>query len=205
MKYRGFYIDETETTDVLRPTETGSEKCDGIWFRLYADSDYGIQIDDFIGAYGHEIENSEESVEQFVKTYIDQYYAEYKEQQFRLLLEKDYKDYVYDVKQFDEDFDIVEDAEEIANMKRAYECLKDFKGITLEEMEYLVTLRRPLETVCNYFSYDKEQFAKEFTECIKMVAQEQKNNYGLVEEYEDHDEKVIDTVEPEVDAGMTMQ
>lgn len=205
MKYRGFYIDETETTDVLRPTETGSEKCDGIWFRLYADSDYGIQIDDFIGAYGHEIENSEESVEQFVKTYIDQYYAEYKEQQFRLLLEKDYKDYVYDVKQFDEDFDIVEDAEEIANMKRAYECLKDFKGITLEEMEYLVTLRRPLETVCNYFSYDKEQFAKEFTECIKMVAQDQKNNYGLVEEYEDRDEKVIDAVEPEEDAGMTMQ
>lgn len=205
MKYRGFYIDETETTDVLRPTETGSEKCDGIWFRLYADSDYGIQIDDFIGAYGHEIENSEESVEQFVKTYIDQYYAEYKEQQFRLLLEKDYKDYVYDVKQFDEDFDIVEDAEEIANMKRAYECLKDFKGITLEEMEYLVTLRRPLETVCNYFSYDKEQFAKEFTECIKMVAQDQKNNYGLVKEYEDRDEKVIDAVEPEEDAGMTMQ
>lgn len=205
MKYRGFYIDETETTDVLRPTETGSEKCDGIWFRLYADSDYGIQIDDFIGAYGHEIENSEESVEQFVKTYIDQYYAEYKEQQFRLLLEKDYKDYVYDVKQFDEDFDIVEDAEEIANMKRAYECLKDFKGITLEEMEYLVTLRRPLETVCNYFSYDKEQFAKEFTECIKMVAQDQKNNYGLVEEYEDRDEMVIDAVEPEEDAGMTMQ
>ena len=205
MKYRGFYIDETEATDVLRPTETGSEKCDGIWFRLYADSDYGIQIDDFIGAYGHEIENSEESVEQFVKTYIDQYYAEYKEQQFRLLLEKDYKDYVYDVKQFDEDFDIVEDAEEIANMKRAYECLKDFKGITLEEMEYLVTLRRPLETVCNYFSYDKEQFAKEFTECIKMVAQDQKNNYGLVEEYEDRDEKVIDAVEPEEDAGMTMQ
>lgn len=205
MKYRGFYIDETETTDVLRPTETGSEKCDGIWFRLYADSDYGIQIDDFIGAYGHEIENSEESVEQFVKTYIDQYYAEYKEQQFRLLLEKDYKDYVYDVKQFDEDFDIVEDAEEIANMKRAYECLKDFKGITLEEMEYLVTLKRPLETVCNYFSYDKEQFAKEFTECIKMVAQDQKNNYGLVEEYEDRDEMVIDAVEPEEDAGMTMQ
>ena len=205
MKYRGFYIDETETTDVLRPTETGSEKCDGIWFRLYADSDYGIQIDDFIGAYGHEIENSEESVEQFVKTYIDQYYAEYKEQQFRLLLEKDYKDYVYDVKQFDEDFDIVEDAEEIANMKRAYECLKDFKGITLEEMEYLVTLRRPLETVCNYFSYDQEQFAKEFTECIKMVAQDQKNNYGLVEEYEDRDEMVIDAVEPEEDAGMTMQ
>jgi len=205
MKYRGFYIDETETTDVLRPTETGSERCNGIWFQLYADSDYSIQIDDFIGAYGHEIETSEESVEQFVKTYIDKYYAEYKEQQFRLLLEKDYKEYVYDVKQFDEDFDIVEDAEEIANMKRAYECLKEFKGITIEEMEYLVTLRRPLETVCNYFSYDKEQFAKEFTECIKMVAQDQKNNYGLVEEYEDRDEKVIDAVEPEEDAGMTMQ
>ena len=204
MKYRGFYIDETETTDVLRPTETGSERCNGIWFQLYADPDYSIQIDDFIGAYGYEIEDSEESAEQFVKTYIDKYYAEYKEQQFRLLLEKDYKDYVYDVKQFDEDFDIVEDAEEIANMKRAYECLKEFKGITLEEMEHLVSIRRPLETVCNYFSYDKEQFAKEFTECIKMVAQDQKNNYGLVEEYEDREEKVIDTAEPEEDAGITM-
>ena len=37
-----------------------------------------------------------------------------------------------------------------------------------------------------------------------MVAQDQKNNYGLVEEYEDREEKVIDTAEPEEDAGMTM-
>lgn len=205
MKYRGLYITGEETNDVPRFNDKGSVICDGIWFRIYADSGYQIEMDDFKAAYGFDMERSEESVEKFLAEHIDKFYPEYKEQQFRLLLEKDYKDYVYDVKQFDEDFDIAEDAEEIANMKRAYECLKDFKGITLEEMEYLVTLRRPLETVCNYFLYDKEQFAKEFTECIKMVAQDQKNNYGLVEEYEDRDEKVIDTVEPEEDAGMTMQ
>ena len=204
MKYRGFYIDETETTDVLRPTETGSEKCDGIWFRLYADSDYGIQIDDFIGAYGHEIENSEESVEQFVKGYIDQYYAEYKKQQFRLLLEKDYKDFVYDVKQFSEDFDIIDDAEQIANMKKAYENIKNLDSVSLEDMEYLVTIRRPLETICNSFSADDNQFVKEFSECIKEVAQEKRCNYGMIEEYENAEEKDITEDEPTESAGMTM-
>ena len=204
MKYRGFYIDETETTDVLRPTETGSEKSDGIWFRVYADSDYGIQIDDFIGAYGHEIENSEESVEQFVKGYIDQYYAEYKKQQFRLLLEKDYKDFVYDVKQFSEDFDIIDDAEQIANMKKAYENIKNFDSVSLEDMEYLVTIRRPLETVCNSFSADDNQFVKEFSECIKEVAQEKRCNYGMIDEYENAEEKDITEDEPTESAGMTM-
>ncbi len=204
MKYRGFYIDETKTTNVLRPTETGSEKCDGIWFRLYADSDYGIQIDDFIGAYGHEIENSEESVEQFVKGYIDQYYAEYKKQQFLLLLEKDYKDFVYDVKQFSEDFDIIDDAEQIANMKKAYENIKNFDSVSLEDMEYLVTIRRPLETICNSFSADDNQFVKEFSECIKEVAQEKRCNYGMIDEYENAEEKDITEDEPTESAEMTM-
>lgn len=204
MKYRGLYISREEANDVPRFNDKGRVICEGIWFRVFADNDYQVEMDDFKAAYGFDMERSQESVEKFLTEHIDKFYPEYKEQQFRMLLEKDYKDYVYDVKQFDEDFDIVEDAEEIANMKRAYECLKDFKGITLEEMEYIVTLRRPLETVCNYFSYDKNRFAEEFMQCIKVVAQEQKNNYGLVEEYEGCDEKVIDVVEPE-ESRITMQ
>lgn len=204
MRYRGLYISSEETNDVQRFNDKGRVICDGIWFRVFADHEYEIEMDDFKAAYEFDMERSEEGVKEFLKGHIDKFYQEYKEQQFRMLLEKDYKNYVYDVKQFDEDFDIIEDAEEIANMKRAYECMKNFKGITLEEMEYLVALRRPLETVCNYFSYDKNHFAEEFTQCIKMVAQDRKNNYGLVEEYEDRDEKVINAEENEM-SGMTMQ
>ena len=205
MKHKGIYIDETDMREVLRETDTGNVICKGICFSLFADHDYQIKMDDFIGAYGFEIEDNEESIEKFVKRYIDENYEEYKEKQFKALLEADYKAFVYDVKDFHKDYDIIENAEQIADMKRAFENLCSLKDVPLEVMEYIVTLRRPLETVCNYFSYDKEQFAKEFTECIKMVAQDQKNNYGLVEEYEDRDEKVIDTVEPEEDAGMMMQ
>lgn len=204
MKYRGFYIDETETSDVQRFNEQGSVKCDGIWFRLYADPDYSIQLDDFIAAYDFDMERSNEGIEKFLTTYIDKYYPEYKEQQFHALLKKDYKDYVYDVKQFDEDFDIVNDAEMIANMKMAYESIKKFEGITLEEMEYIVTLKRPLETICDCFARDKNQFAKEFVGCIKKVAEEQTCNYGLREDDENCDEKVLESHEPEEQGGMTM-
>ena len=177
MRYRGFYIDETEATDVLRPTETGSERCDGIRFGLFADYGYSIPLDDFIGAYGHEIENSEENKEEFVKEYIDQHYGEYKEQQFYALLKKDYEEYIYDVKDFEEDFDIIEDAEMIANMKRAYECIKDFKGITREEMDYLVALRRPLESVCEQFALDKKNFIDDFSKCIKQAVKDEVGSY----------------------------
>ena len=57
-------------------------------------------------------------------------------------------------------------------------------------MEYLVTIRRPLETVCNSFSADDNQFVKEFSECIKEVAQEKRCNYGMIEEYENEKEFV---------------
>ena len=120
------------------------------------------------------------------------------------MLKKDYRDYVYDVKQFDEDFDIIEDSEEIANMKMAYESIKNFEGITLEEMEYIVTLKRPLETICNYFALDKSKFATEFCKCIKEVAKDQKNNYGLTEEEENGDEKILESHEPKEQGGMTM-
>ena len=205
MTYRGFYIDETEAEDVLRPTETGSERCEGIRFGLFADYGYSIPLDDFIGAYGHEIDNSEESREQFVKSYIDRYYAEYKEQQFYALLKKDYEEYIFDVKDFEEDFDIVEDAEMIANMKRAYECIKDFKGITLEEMEYLVTVRRPLESVCDQFVLDKQKFIEDFSKCIKQAVKDEVGSYGKIEDCEDTDEKILDDIEPDQNTGMTMQ
>lgn len=205
MKYRGLYIDKVETDGVRRFDGQTTVECEGIWFHLYADSNYSIELDDFIVAYGFDLEKSEESIGKFLTTYIDRYYAEYKEQQFHALLKKDYNDYVYDVKQFSEDFDIIKDAEMIANMKMAYKMIKNFKGITLDEMEYIVTLKRPLETICDYFVRDKNQFAKEFSGCIKKVAAEQICNYGLTEDDDSYDEKLLETFEGEEQNGMAMQ
>ena len=55
MKYEGIYIDETDMSEVLRETETGDVLCKGICFSLFADHDYQIKMDDFIGAFGFEI------------------------------------------------------------------------------------------------------------------------------------------------------
>lgn len=204
MKYRGFYIDETEMNDILRENDSGDVRCDGICFGVFADNDYQIKIDDFIGAYGFEIEDNDESIENFLKWYIDGNYEEYKEKQFKALLEADYKAFVYDVKQFDEDYDIIDNAEQIADMKRAYENLSSIKSIPLETMEYIVTLRRPLETICDCFIPDTNQFVKEFTQCINEVASEKRCNYGMLEEYEQLDEDDIANNEPENEQEMTM-
>ena len=202
MKYKGLYIDETDISGVLREKETGDVLCKGICFGVFADHEYQIKIDDFIGAYGFEIEENDESEEKFLKWYVDGNYEEYKEKQFKALLEADYKAFVYDVKHFEEDFDIIDNAEQIADMKRAYENLCSLKDIPLETMEYIVTLRRPLETICDCFIPDKNQFVKEFVQCVKDVASEKKCNYGLLEEYEQLDEKDIAVKEAENDQEM---
>lgn len=205
MKYKGIYIDETDMSEVLRETETGDVLCKGICFSLFADHDYQIKMDDFIGAFGFEIEDNEGSIEKFVKCRIDDNYEKYKEKQFKALLEADYKAFVYDVKDFHKDYDIIENAEQIADMKRAYENLSSLKNVPLEVMEYIVTLRRPLETICDFFIPDTSQFVKELSECINEVANEKRCNYGLLEEYEQLDEKDIADNEPENEQGMTMQ
>lgn len=204
MKYRGLYIDITGIDGVLRETETGDVFCKGICFGVFADHEYQIKIDDFIGAYGFEIEENEESEARFLKRHIDGNYEGYKEKQFKALLEADYKAFVYDVKDFHKDYDIIDNAEQIADMKRAYENLSSLKDVPLEVMEYIVTLRRPLETICDYFIPDTSQFVKELTECINEVANEKRCNYGLLEEYEQLDEKDIADNELENEQGMTM-
>ncbi len=73
-----------------------------------------------------------------------------------------------------------------------------------EENQGIVTLQRPLETICDYFIPDTNQFVKEFTQCINEVASEKRCNYGMLEEYEQLDEKDIADNEPGNEQEITL-
>lgn len=206
MKYRDFYIDETEMLDVLRKSAGEKVHCDGICFQIYADHDYEIQIGEFTGAYGFEIDESRESVLQFVKEHIDENIELYRTKQFYALIEKDFKDFDYDIHQYPEEYDVLESAEKISNMNKAHEYLMKYKSVNLDDMHYIVTLKRPLETICDYFSQDENQFVKEFCETISQVAKDKNNVYGYVNEDEGEEEILdIDESENEQENGMAMQ
>lgn len=208
MRYRGFYIDECEMSGVVREDGEKEVECDGIMFTIYADSDYSYEIDNFIGGYGFEIDQNQESIEDFVRSYIDSEYVEYKEMQFRLILEKDYNSYKYDVLNSDYFSDAWETADEIASIQRIYEYLKDSNDIPIEDMEYIISLNRPLENLSCRLKLNEKQFAEDVNLAVKSMISNQDCSYGYATDYESSDEIVIDKVAdgqtPEMDGGMDM-
>ena len=81
MKYKGLYISQSEDKGVLREVDGVEKECEGLYFMVYADKDYGYEIGGFVGAFGIDMENSEEGIQEFVKSEIDTYLEEYKKQQ----------------------------------------------------------------------------------------------------------------------------
>lgn len=203
MKYRDFYIDETEMSDVLRKTAGEKIHCKGICFQIYADHDYEIQIGEFTGAYGYEIDESRESVLQFVRKHIDENMELYRTKQFYSLIEKDFKDFDYDIHQYPEEYDVLESAEKISNMNKAYMFLMKYKPVNVDDMHRIVTLKRPLETICAYFSQDETEFVKEFCETISHVAKDNDNIYGYVSD-DEGEEEILDADADEIQE-LTMQ
>lgn len=206
MKYRDFYIDETETTDILGTTPDGEVHCNGICFQIYADYDYQIPIGEFTGAYGFEIGDSRESILQFVREHIDGNFEAYREKQFYSLIESDFKDFDYEIHYHPEEYDVLEGAEKISNMNKAHEYLMKHRPVKVGDMHHIVKLRRPLETICDYFTQDEQQFVKEFCSSISEVSRNKHSNYGFVSEYESEEEILdVDEAENEQENGMAMQ
>lgn len=201
MKYKDFYVDKTVVSDVQRKSSEKKVYCDGICFRIYADYDYEIQIGEFTGTYDFEIDADGENVLQFVRNHIDENIELYRTKQFYALIKKEYENFCYDIRQCPEKYDLLESAEKISNMKKAYQCLMAYKYVHPKDMHYMVTLKRPLETICDYFAQNEFLFVNEFCKTIRRVVWNKNNIYGYVDEEE---EENLNVKRDEVQ-GMTMR
>lgn len=184
MKYKGLFISECSDKGILREVDGVEKECEGIYFQVYADRDYSYEIGNFVGAYGFEFENSDESQEQFVKDEIDLYLEEYKNRQIYALIDREYNSFVYDVRQFDKDFDIIRDAEKIATMKFAHDYLTQETPLDSETIDYLLNIVRPLETICDYLQADRTTFYEAINCTARKLFDEQIEKYVEDDSYD---------------------
>lgn len=72
MKYKGFYIEITSSSDVERTDSDGKiQHCYGFNFQVFADENKSEKIDEFTAAVGYELlENSADEAEQFAKDVV---------------------------------------------------------------------------------------------------------------------------------------
>lgn len=205
MRYRGLYIDECETDGIIRENEGEEIECNGSLFIIYADCDYEYEIDRFVGAYGFEIGYDQESADNFVREYVDSCYEYCKKMQFAYILEKDYNSYKYDVHNCDDFSDVWEKAKEVASIQSIYESLKDSKDIPIEQMEYIISLNRPLENLYYRLEPNENQFAEDVKTAIKSVVSNEDCTFGYMIDFESRDENVLDKSSdmrtPEMNSG----
>lgn len=196
MKYKGLYISQCDDKGVLREVDGIEKECEGLYFMVYADKDYTYEIGNFVGAFGIDMENSDEGIEEFVKGEIDLYLEEYKKQQIYALFNKEYHNFIDDVRQFDKDFDIIRDAEKIANMKFVHDYLTIEKPLDSETVDYLLNIVRPLETICDYLKFDRTVFyeavdstaRKLFDEQIEMFVEDDAYDFDREDDEEELEE-----------------
>ena len=196
MKYKGLYISQSEDKGVLREVDGVEKECEGLYFMVYADKDYGYEIGGFVGAFGIDMENSEEGIQEFVKSEIDTYLEEYKKQQLYALINREYHSFISDVRHFYRDFDIIRDAEKIANMKFVHDYLTIEKPLDSKTVDYLLNIVRPLETICDYFQPDRTAFyeavdctaRKLFDEQIEKYDQDYSPDFGSEDDEEELEE-----------------
>ena len=191
MKYKGLFISQCDDSDILREVDGIKKQCEGIYFQIYADQDYSYEIDNFTGAFGVDMKNSEESIKDFVKDVIDFNLEEYKNRQLYDLIDIEYNRFVNDVCQFGKDFDIIRDAEKIACMKLIHDYLTQEKPLDSETVDYLLNIVRPLETICDYFQTDKTAIYESINSSARKLFDEQ------IEEYSDDDSYDFDTDDDE--------
>lgn len=183
MKYKGLFISQCDDKGVLREVDGIEKQCEGIYFQIYADQDYAYEIGNFTGAFGVDMKNSEESIKEFVKDAVDLNLEEYKNRQLYALIDREYNSFVYDVRQFYKDFDIIGDAEKIAKMKFIHDYLMQKKPLDSEIVDYLINIARPLETICDYFQADKTSLYESINSSAKKLFDEQIEEYADDEAY----------------------
>ena len=183
MKYKGLFISQCDDKGVLREVDGIEKQCKGMYFQIYADQDYAYEIDNFTGAFGVDMKHSEESIKEFIKNEVDLNLEEYKNRQLYALIDREYNSFVYDVRQFYKDFDIIGDAEKIAKMKFIHDYLMQKKPLDSETVDYLLSIARPLETLCDYFQADKTSLYESINSSAKKLFDEQIEEYSDDEAY----------------------
>ena len=183
MKYKGLFISQCDDKGVFREVDGIEKQCKGIYFQIYADQDYAYEIGNFTGAFGVDMKNSEESIKEFVKNEVDLNLEEYKNRQLYALIDREYNSFVDDVRQFYKDFDIISDAEEIAKMKFIHDYLMQKKPLDSETVDYLLSIVRPLETLCDYFQADKTSLYESINSSARKLFDEQIEEYSDDEAY----------------------
>ncbi len=79
MKYRGFFIEITEISELEREDKNENiVLCDGFRYKIYSDEDFENLVDDFCAAVGFELpDDSSENAELFAREMVDSEYKEY--------------------------------------------------------------------------------------------------------------------------------
>ena len=71
MEYKGLYISYTKDNGVRREIDGVEQECEGLYFQVYADKDMQYEIDNFCGAFGVDLENTEKSIDEYAKDIVD--------------------------------------------------------------------------------------------------------------------------------------
>ena len=125
--------------------------------------------------------------------------------QFDLILKRDYNSYKYDVHNCDDFSDVWEKAKEVASIQSMYESLKNINDIPIEQMEYIISLNRPLENLYYRLEPNENQFAEDVKTAIKSVVLNEDCTFGYMIDFESRDENVLDKSSdvqtPEMNSG----
>lgn len=189
MKYKGFYILEIPDTAVLKNINGVEQECPGMFFEVYADENYGRQIDSFCGAFDYDMENTEESIAQYMKNSVDSNLLKYKKEKFYVFLDEDYKAFEHDVRYCSEEYNPFDDAEKIANMKKAHELFMYHRpDISESRIDYILSLKRPLETIAEMFEHNDIAYLDSLLASVNKIEEEKINIFGELDEAEDDEE-----------------
>lgn len=94
-----------------------------------------------------------------------------KEQEFYNRVEDEFDDFVQAIEEYDVS-EILSEAEKIAKMKSIYEYLTQHRPVSNENYPLFMNFEKPIETICNKYHYDKEEYHEELSGAIESLIKE---------------------------------
>ena len=172
MDYKGFTISRCDDNGIIREVNGVKKATEGLFFQVYADENMEIEIDNFCGAFGIDMENTEGSICKYVMDNIDAHLSEYKSEKVYSMIDIEYKRFVSSVRNSGK-FNIIDDDDKISVMGRIHEYLTKHRPITRANIDYLSTIRYPLETICEVYVSIGDNFVDRLDEVIDEIVDKQ--------------------------------
>lgn len=94
-----------------------------------------------------------------------------KEQEFYNRVEDEFDDFVQEIEEYDVS-EILSEAEKIAKMKSIYDYLAEHRPVSNENYPLFMNFEKPIETICNKYHYDKEEYHEELSGVIETLTKE---------------------------------